>query len=232
MITVRKAEDRGQANYGWLRTFHTFSFSDYYDPHHMRFRTLRVMNEDFVAPNQGFGTHPHHDMEIITYVLEGSIAHRDSMGNTEVLRAGEFQRMTAGSGITHSEFNASSTDTLHLYQIWIFPDQKGLTPSYEQKAFPVADRTNRWQLVASPSAEAGSLTIHQDAKVYLANLTKEQSLSFSLAPSRHAWLQVLRGEVQLGEHTLSASDGAAISEQDSLKLVSLQDSELMLFDLA
>src|SRR4051812_23129852 len=193
MITVRPGNERGHFNHDWLNTYHTFSFSGYRDPRHMGFRSLRVMNEDFVAPGQGFGTHPHQDMEIVTYVLEGALEHKDSMGNGEVLRPGEFQRMSAGTGITHSEFNPSESEPVHLYQIWLYPDTKGLEPSYEQKRFPPAEQQNQLRLVASPTADNGSLTIHQDARIYLSQLTKGSQVDHQIAPTRHAWLQVLRG---------------------------------------
>jgi redox-sensitive bicupin YhaK (pirin superfamily) len=232
MIRVRKAADRGHANYGWLDTWHTFSFSTYQDPAHMRFRALRVMNEDFVAPGQGFGTHPHNDMEIVTYVLSGALEHRDSMGNGEVLRPGEFQRMSAGTGITHSEFNPSAEEPTHLYQIWLFPEKKGIEPSYEQKAFPEAERHNRLRLVASPDGAVGALTIHQDARIYLATIDSGASVSLHLPPGRHAWLQVLRGGVVLNGTKLEASDGAAVSEEPELKIEADADAEILLFDLA
>ncbi|MFO0919332.1 MAG: pirin family protein [Planctomycetaceae bacterium] len=232
MIQIRRAHERGHANHGWLDTYHTFSFSTYHDPAHVRFRTLRVMNEDAVAPGQGFGTHPHQDMEIVTYVLSGALEHRDSMGNGEVLRPGEFQRMSAGTGITHSEFNPSSTEPVHLYQIWLFPESKGLTPSYEQQAFPTIGRHNQWQLVASRDAADGSLLIHQDARIYLADLENGRQISHVLAPGRHAWLQVLRGAVTLNGQLLETSDGAAISEETVLNVQATTDAEIMLFDLA
>ena len=232
MIQIRKAADRGHANHGWLDTHHTFSFSTYHDPAHMRFRALRVMNEDVVAPGQGFGTHPHNDMEIVTYVLSGALEHRDSMGNGEVLRPGEFQRMSAGTGITHSEFNPSSTEPVHLYQIWLFPESKGITPSYEQKAFPQTGRKNRLQLVASREAADGSLLIHQDARIFLADVAAGQQVSHRLETGRHAWLQVLRGSVTLNGQTLDTSDGAAVSEETALTIHASADAEIMLFDLA
>ncbi len=232
MIRVRKAADRGHANYGWLDTWHTFSFSSYQDPAHMRFRALRVMNEDFVAPGQGFGTHPHNDMEIVTYVLSGALEHRDSMGNGEVLRPGEFQRMSAGTGITHSEFNPSADEATHLYQIWLFPEKKGIEPSYEQKAFPEAERHNRLRLVASPDGAEGALTIHQDARIYLSTIDSGEQISLHLKPGRHAWLQVLRGGVVLNGTKLETSDGAAVSEDSELKIKADADAELLLFDLA
>jgi redox-sensitive bicupin YhaK (pirin superfamily) len=232
MKTVRLAHERGHADHGWLKTYHTFSFADYRDPHHVHFRALRVMNEDWIAPGQGFGEHPHHDMEIVTYVLEGELAHRDSMGHVEVLRAGEFQRMSAGSGITHSEFNASRTDPVHLYQIWLFPSIKGIEPSYEQRLFPEADRQGRWQMVASPDGADGVLTIQQDARIYLANLTDGQSLEHAIQPGRHAWLQVVRGAVDVDNQSLQAGDGIALSDERSLTLSSPEAAEVMLFDLA
>ena len=231
MIQLRKANERGHANHGWLDTYHTFSFSTYRDPQHMGFRSLRVMNEDFVEPGQGFGTHPHHDMEIVTYVLEGALEHKDSMGNGEVLRAGEFQRMSAGTGITHSEFNPSDSERVHLYQIWLLPDQKGIEPSYEQKRFPDEQRHNRLRLVASPDRQDGSLHIHQDARVYLSTLDAGNQLGHTLAPRRHAWLQVLRGQVNLNGHSLDTGDGAAVSEEAHLEIVAKQPTEFMLFDL-
>lgn len=231
MIQIRKASDRGAADHGWLRTFHTFSFGSYHDRNHMSFRSLRVMNEDWVAPGQGFGTHPHHDMEIVTYVLEGALEHRDSMGNGEVLNPGEFQRMTAGTGITHSEFNPSDSQPVHLYQIWLLPERKGLEPSYEQKRFPKEERHNRWQLVASRDAANGALRIHQDARIYLAELDAGQQLSHALETGRHAWLQVLRGAVTLDGHPFATSDGAAISDESELAIEATEPAELMLFDL-
>ncbi len=232
MIQVRKATDRGHANHGWLNTYHTFSFSTYQDPQHTRFRSLRVMNEDWVAAGQGFGTHPHNDMEIVTYVLEGALEHQDSMGHGEVLRPGEFQRMTAGTGITHSEFNPSKTEPTHLYQIWLFPEQKGITPSYEQKRFDEAGRLNQLQLVASRDAANGSLLIHQDAKIYLSQIETGKGVALELKAKRYAWLQVLRGSVTLNGESLQTSDGAAVSEETQLKIQATTDAEIMLFDLA
>ncbi|WP_397568146.1 pirin family protein [Schlesneria sp. T3-172] len=231
MLQIRKSNDRGHANHGWLNTYHTFSFASYRDPRHMGFRSLRVMNEDWVAPGQGFGTHPHQDMEIVTYVLEGALEHKDSMGNGEVLRPGEFQRMTAGTGITHSEFNPSPTEPVHLYQIWLFPSEKGLEPSYEQRRFPESDRHNKLQLVASPSGEHGSLLIHQDARIYLGNLDKESQIHQQFASGRHAWLQVLRGSVTVNGQHLETSDGVAVSDEAELAIQAAENAEIMLFDL-
>ncbi len=232
MIQIRKAQDRGHANHGWLDTYHTFSFSTYQDRDHMKFRSLRVMNEDTVAPGQGFGTHPHNDMEIVTYVLEGALEHKDSMGNGEVLRPGEFQRMSAGTGITHSEFNPSASEPVHLYQIWLFPEQKGIEPSYEQKRFSEEERHNRMRLVASRNADQGSLLIHQDARIYLSNIDASNEIGQKLPDGRYGWLQVLRGHVSLNGIELSAGDGAALSDEKSLTIKAVTDAEIMLFDLA
>lgn len=232
MIQVRKSGDRGHANHGWLDTYHTFSFASYQDPRHVHFRALRVMNEDYVAPGQGFGTHPHQDMEIVTYVLEGALEHQDSMGNGEILRPGEFQRMSAGTGITHSEFNPSKTEPVHLYQIWLFPERKGISPSYEQKRFDEDERRNRLRLVASRDAVDGSLLIHQDARIYLSNLDAGSAVTHQLEPNRHAWLQVLRGSVGVNGTQLTAGDGAAVSDEAALAIKAASDAEIMLFDLS
>lgn len=232
MITIRRSTERGTADYGWLKSFHTFSFAGYHDPNHMGFRSLRVMNEDRVAAGQGFGTHAHHDMEIVSYVLEGELEHNDSMGNGEVLRPGEFQRITAGTGITHSEFNPSSENGTHFYQIWLLPDRKGIEPSYQQKRFEASDRKNDWQLVASPNGQDGALLIHQDARILLADLTGEGELAYELSKDRHAWLQVLRGNVTLNGEILNTSDAASVSEVRNLVLQTNDSAEVMLFDLA
>ncbi len=232
MIQIRKAEERGFADHGWLKARHTFSFAGYRDPTHMGFRSLRVMNEDHIEPGQGFGTHPHHDMEIVTYVLEGALEHRDSMGNGEVLRPGEFQRMSAGTGITHSEFNPSSTEPTHLYQIWLLPDRKSIEPSYEQKRFDDGDMTNQLRLVASPTAEQGSLAIHQDARIYLAKIDAGKQISYDLPAGRNAWLQILRGSVAINDIALGTSDGAAIRDEALLTIRATGHAEIMLFDLA
>jgi len=231
MIQVRKAHDRGHADHGWLNTYHTFSFSSYYDPEHMQFRNLRVMNEDWVHAGKGFGTHPHRDMEIVTYVLEGALEHRDSMGNGEVLRPGEFQRMSAGTGITHSEFNPSADEPVHLYQIWLMPEKKGIAPSYEQKRFPDETLKNQLRLVASQGATEGALLIQTDASVYLSKLDSGRQVVHPVAKGRHAWLQVLRGSVTLNGQPLATSDGAAVSEETSLTVQASTDAEIMLFDL-
>ncbi len=231
MIRIRRAEDRGHADHGWLDTRHSFSFASYHDTEHMRFRALRVMNEDIIAPGAGFGTHPHHDMEIITYVLSGALEHRDSMGNGEVLRAREFQRMSAGTGITHSEFNPSESEPAHLYQIWLLPDRRGMEPSYEQKRFPRQEQLNRLRLVASPDAANGSLLIHLDARIFLASIEPGREITHELKSNRHAWLQVLHGEVAVGSNELKPGDGAAISDERAASIIGRSDAEIMLFDL-
>jgi quercetin 2,3-dioxygenase len=232
MIRIRKSDERGHFDHGWLHTYHTFSFSRYYDPLHMSFRSLRVMNEDWIAPGQGFGTHGHEDMEIVTYVLEGGLAHRDSLGSGDVLRPGELQRMTAGTGISHSEFNASQTEPVHLYQIWLLPEREGLEPSYEQKAFSQDDRRDRLRLVASPDGRDGSLTIRQDARLFLGSLEQNRELVYALPADRHAWLQILRGSVEFNGFALSAGDGAAVSDETALTVRAQSQAEVLLFDLA
>ncbi len=232
MIRIRKAADRGHFNHGWLNTYHTFSFADYFDPTQLGFRSLRVINDDRVQPGQGFGMHGHRDMEIVTYVLEGALEHRDSLGNGSVLRPGELQHMTAGTGVRHSEFNPSDKEWVHLYQIWLLPNQKGLESSYEQKAFPENQRQGKLRLVASPTGEQGSLTIHQDARLYLSTLKPGETVAHSVKPGRHAWLQVLRGQAALNGQPLSAGDGAAVSDEEKLEIRSQDDAEVMLFDLA
>ena len=232
MIAVRQAQERGHFNHGWLDTYHTFSFADYYDATQMGFRALRVINEDRVAPGKGFGMHAHRDMEIVTYVLSGALEHKDSLGHGEVLRPGELQRMTAGTGIRHSEFNPSLTESVHLDQIWILPQASGLAPSYEQKAFAADERHNRLRLVASPGGDDGALTIQQDARLYLASLDPGAQVAHALEAGRHAWLQVLRGSVQLNGTPLSTSDGAPISDETALSIQASEPAEILLFDLA
>jgi len=232
MIRVRRADERGHFDHGWLDTYHTFSFGEYYDPDHVQFRALRVMNEDRVAPGRGFGMHPHRDMEIVTYVLEGALTHRDSLGTGSVIRPGELQRMTAGTGILHREFNDSPSEPVHLYQIWLLPSERGLPPGYEQQVFDPEKRQGTLQLVASPDGQDGSLTIRQDARLYLGNLGAGDGLAHDIAPHRHAWLQVLRGTVRLNGEVLAAGDGAALSEEPVLSIEAEQASEFMLFDLA
>lgn len=231
MITIRPASERGHGQHSWLDTRHTFSFSDYRDPRHMGFRVLRVINEDRVEAGQGFGTHGHRDMEIISYVLEGALGHKDSLGNGSVLRPGDFQCMTAGTGIRHSEFNPSESETVHFYQIWLLPKQKGLPPRYDQRAFPEEERRGKLRVVASPDGRDGALTIHQDAEVLLASLAAGERVTHELAPGRHAWLQVLRGSVQLNGVPFATSDGAAVSEESSLTVLATESCEVMLFDL-
>jgi redox-sensitive bicupin YhaK (pirin superfamily) len=232
MIRVRKAAERGHFDHGWLETYHTFSFAGYYDPANMGFRALRVINDDRVQPGQGFGMHGHKDMEIVTYVLDGALAHRDSMGNGSVLRPGELQHMTAGTGVRHSEFNPSEREEVHLYQIWLLPERTGLSPSYEQKAFSEEERRGTLRLVASPTGEHGSLTIRQDARIYLSTLLDGETLAHTLTTGRHAWLQVLRGQATLNDQPLAVGDGAAVSEEAKLEIKGQGDTEVMLFDLA
>lgn len=237
MIRLRKSSERGHFNHGWLQTYHTFSFGAYRDPAHVHFRALRVMNEDVVQPGQGFGTHPHDNMEIVTYVLEGALEHKDSMGNGEVLRPGEFQRMSAGTGITHSEFNPSATEPVHLYQIWLFPDRKEIEPSYEQRRIEGLEPGAGLRLVASPNADDDALFINQDARIYLVKLQSNETVSHQIGGGRSAWLQVLRGEIALHEnagdpHTMTAGDGAAISDAQASEIASSGDAEVMLFNLA
>src|SRR5262245_47850488 len=232
MLQIRKATDRGHFDHGWLNTYHTFSFGHYQDRQHMGFRSLRVMNEDFVQAGQGFGTHPHRDMEIVTYVLEGAPEHRDSMASGAVLRPREFQRMSAGTGIPHSEFSPSDAESVHLYQIWLLPERSGMEPSYEQKRFPEVERHNRLRLVASRDGSDGSLLIHQDARIYLAKLDDRVKINHTLAEGRHAWLQVLRGSTTINGVDLQTSDGVAVSNERELAITGSRESELMLFDLA
>ena len=232
MIRIRKAAERGHANHGWLDTYHTFSFADYYDPAQMGFRALRVINEDRVAPGQGFGMHGHRDMEIVTYVLSGALEHQDSLGNGEVLRPGEFQRMSAGTGIRHSEFNPSASEPVHLYQIWLLPREQGIQPSYEQNVFAADERQGRLRLVASPDAADGSLAIQQDARIYLATLAAGDKVEHPLAAGRFGWLQVLRGSVTVNGAPANTSDGVAIGDEPSVSIAADGSAEVMLFDLA
>ena len=232
MITVRKSEERGGGNYGWLNTKHTFSFSDYWDPRWMGFRSLRVMNEDHVAPASGFPTHPHSDMEIITYVLEGKLEHKDSLGTGSVILPGDGQRMTAGRGIRHSEYNPSKNEQVHLYQIWILPGKKGLEPSYEQKSFPPEEKQGKLRLIASPDAKDGSVKINQDARLYVSLLAPGEDVAHSFGKNRHGWLQVAKGSVEVNGETLQQGDGAAISDEQKLTVKAVKESEGLLFDLA
>ena len=230
MISIRKAGDRGHFDHGWLNTYHTFSFADYYDPAFMGFRTLRVINEDRVRGGNGFGTHGHRDMEIISYVLEGALEHRDSMGTGSVIRPGDVQRMSAGTGVMHSEKNASADELVHFYQIWILPEKGEIKPGYEQKRFEDNERTGKLRLVASHDGRDGSLKIHQDVALYTALLRDGSPIEYTLAPDRHAWLQVARGEVTVNGQKLSESDGAAISDESKLTIAG-KNAEVLLFDL-
>jgi hypothetical protein len=231
MLTLRKAADRGHANHGWLDTWHAFSFADYHDPRHMGFGPLRVLNDDTVAPGAGFGTHGHRDMEIITYVLDGALAHQDSMGNGSVIRPGDVQRMSAGTGVRHSEFNSSDREPVHFLQIWIEPDVRGIPPGYEEKAFPAGERSGRLRLVASPDGAEGSVRIHQDARVYAVLLDGPQSVKHELASGRRAYVHVARGSVAVNGVALGAGDGARIAGEGSVGLASARDAEVLLFDL-
>ena len=231
MIKLRRSDERGKANYGWLDTNYTFSFSDYYDPQFMGFRDLRVINEDFIEPDQGFPKHGHRDMEIITYVISGELSHRDSMGNGETIRPHEVQRMTAGTGVLHSEYS-SPTDKTHLLQIWILPEKTDLQPSYEQKHFPPEEKQGRLRLVASRGGDDGSVTINQDVNLYASILLKDKEVSFELRPGRLAWVQLISGSLDLNGETLNAGDGAAVSEESAINIKALADnSEFLLFDL-
>ena len=232
MLTVRKAEDRGHANHGWLNSYHSFSFANYYDPQHMGFRSLRVINEDRIAPGAGFPTHPHRDMEIITYVVSGAVAHKDSIGNTEKVGAGGIQRFSAGTGITHSEFNPSNAESLHLLQIWILPEQQGITPSYEQKEFPAETKRGQWRAIANREATDGAVKLHQDTALYATILEPGEQLTYTLEADRHAWVQIVKGEVTLNSITLDKGDAAAISNETRLVFEASTDAEILLFDLA
>ena len=232
MTQIRRSEERGHANHGWLDTYHTFSFGDYSDPAHMGFRSLRVINDDRVQPDEGFGMHGHRDMEIVTYVLDGALAHKDSMGNGSILRAGELQRMTAGTGVRHSEFNPSDTEWVHLYQIWLLPQRKGLEPTYDQLAVGEEEKRGRFRLVASPDGAAGSLTIHQDARLYLASLSPGEGVAHEIDRGKAAWLQVLRGSVNVLGHDLASGDGVAVTDENAISVQAAVPSEVLLFDLA
>ena len=232
MIAVRPAAERLRTRIGWLDSRHTFSFGEHYDPRFMGYRALRVINEDRVAPGQGFGTHPHRDMEIISYMLEGALRHEDSMGTGSVINVGDVQRMSAGTGVLHSERNASDTKPAHFLQIWLMPDRNRLPPSYEQRTFPLADRRGRLTLVASRDRRDGSLAIHQDADLFSAILGPGQQVRHELKPGRHAWIQVARGDVTLNDEALHAGDGASATDVSALELVASTDAEVLLFDLA
>ena len=231
MIDVRRSADRGHADHGWLNSYHTFSFADYYDPRFMGFRQLRVINEDRVQPGKGFNTHGHRDMEIISYVLEGALAHKDSMGNGSSIRPGEVQLMSAGTGVTHSEFNHSQDGQVHFLQIWILPAREGLTPSYEQKLFPLPERENRLRLVAAPDGRDGAVAIHQDVELYATVLSPTARVEHALRPGRHSWVQVARGAVTLSGQPLSAGDGASLSGEPAVRIEAIEPSEVLVFDL-
>ena len=230
MMKIRKANERGHAEHGWLDTYHTFSFADYYDPQWMGFRSLRVINDDLVMPGMGFGTHPHRDMEIITYILEGALAHKDSMGNGRVIKVGEFQYMAAGTGVQHSEFNPSKDKAVHLLQIWIQPDKSGVKPTYGEKSYPNA-KPGTLNLVASKSGRDGSIRINQDADLWLARFSNNETVTHELKPKRHAWIHVAEGNVELNGKPLAAGDGVAVSDESKLELVGKGKAQVLLFDL-
>jgi quercetin 2,3-dioxygenase len=232
MIAIRKSDERGHADHGWLNTRFSFSFADYFDPENVQFRTLRVMNDDRIAGGGGFPTHPHRDMEIVTYVLEGALAHKDSMGNGSVIRPGDVQYMSAGTGVAHSEFNASDKETVHLYQIWMFPDKQNYAPAYDQKHFSDADKRGKLRLLASPDGRDGSVKIRQDNELYATVLGPGENVKHSLKSNRHAYVQVARGSVTLNGNKLEAGDGAAISAEKSVELTGVNDAEVLVFDLA
>ena len=231
MITVRKAEERGHFDFGWLSTYHSFSFGDYYDPKHTRFRTLRVINEDFVQPGHGFPTHGHRDMEIVTYILQGALEHRDSMGTGSIIRRGDAQRMSAGTGVTHSEANPSPDEPVHLLQIWIFPSEQNMAPEYEEKKFSDDEKRNRLRLIVSPDGSDGSVKIHQDAKIFASLLDDRQEVVHNLEGGRSAWLQVAAGSVRLNDVALKQGDGAAVSQESKLRIIAEEPAEVLLFDL-
>jgi hypothetical protein len=232
MIRIHKSNDRGHANHGWLDSRFTFSFAEYFDPEHVQFRSLRVMNDDHIAGGGGFPTHPHRDMEIVTYVLEGALAHKDSMGNGSVIRPGDVQYMSAGTGVAHSEFNASEKEPVHLYQIWMFPDQKNYEPRYDQKNFSESEKRGKLRLVVSPDGREGSVKIRQNNELYATVLGKDESVKHQIKPDRHAYVQVARGSITLNGEKLETGDGAAISDEKSLQLTGVKDAEVLLFDLA
>ena len=237
MIELRRSEERGHFDHGWLKSWHSFSFGDYFDPANMGFRALRVLNEDVVQPGKGFPAHGHRDMEIVTYVLAGELEHRDSLGNGSVIRPGEIQRMTAGTGVRHSELNPSASEPTHLLQIWILPEREGLEPGYEQRAIPAEELRDRLRLIASRTGRDGSVTVHQDVEVYAARLAADAGVEHALAPGRHAWVQVARGTVAIGSELLgvgewlAAGDGAAVSDEPRLAIRAGEPAEVLLFDL-
>lgn len=232
MLTLRKSNDRGHADHGWLNSYHTFSFANYYDPAYMGFRTLRVINDDRVAGGGGFAPHSHRDMEIITYVLEGELEHKDSMGNQAVIRPGEVQRMTAGTGVTHSEYNASKTDAVHLLQIWVLPERSGLTPGYEQKFYTPEEKRGQLRLIASQDGRDGSVRVHQDLSLYATVLGKGEKVTHEVGQNRHLWVQVARGTAIVNGEVLHAGDAAAIEAEPSLAIIGQESAEVLVFDLA
>ncbi len=233
MIIIRPAQERGRVNFGWLDSKHSFSFGSYYDPHHMGFSNLRVINEDQVQPGKGFGIHRHKDMEIISYVLQGALEHKDSIGNGSVIRPGDVQRMSAGTGIAHSEFNASDSEPVHFLQIWIQPEQRGIQPSYKQKNFALEEKEGKFKLVASPDGRDDSVTIHQDANLYVATLNKGDRVTHNTDNNRSLWIQLARGSATINGQILQTGDGAAITQESELELVATTDNtEILLFDLA
>jgi quercetin 2,3-dioxygenase len=232
MITVRRSQDRGHFDFGWLDTRHTFSFGDYFDPKYMGFRSLRVINEDRVQPGRGFGKHPHRDMEILTYVLEGALQHEDSMGNGSVIRPGDVQRMSAGTGVFHSEFNGSTQEEVHFLQIWILPERHAIPPSYEQKTFGAEEKRGRLRLVASRDGREGSVTVHQDVSMYATILGPGERAEWTLRNGRHAWMQMARGSIRLNGKVLQAGDGAQISDEQRLDFIGDREAEFLMFDLA
>ncbi|MFM9901677.1 MAG: pirin family protein [Polaromonas sp.] len=232
MITLRKSSERGYADHGWLKSFHTFSFAGYHDAAHMGFGNLRVINEDRVAAGRGFGTHGHRDMEIISYVMSGELAHKDSMGNVKGIPPGDVQRMSAGTGVQHSEFNHAEGQTTHFLQIWIQPNVTGIPPSYEQKTIPDVDKRGALRLVASPDGALDSVTLHADARLYAGLFNGEEAAKLALSPQRKTWVQMVRGQLDVNGHTLQAGDGAAIEAEGTLQLSGGQDAEVLVFDLA
>ena len=231
MITLRRSEERGHANHGWLDSYHSFSFARYYDPEHMGYSVLRVINEDVVAGGQGFGMHPHRDMEIVTYMLKGAIQHRDSLGNGSVIKAGDVQRMTAGTGIVHSEFNASEHEDAHLLQIWLLPDRNNLTPGYEEKHFDAAEKQDRWKLIASRGGIGGSLHINQDVSLYASVISEGKTLDYTIEADRRLYIQVARGRIRLNDTLLEAGDAAKVDALVAVKVEALEEAEILLFDL-
>jgi hypothetical protein len=231
MMKIRPASERGHANHGWLDSHHTFSFADYHDPAHMGFRTLRVVNDDRVAAGQGFGTHPHRDMEILSYVLEGALEHKDSMGTGSVIVPGDVQRMSAGTGVRHSEYNASKTDPVHFLQIWLLPSKPGIAPGYEQKTFSAADKRGRLRLVASPDGRDGSVTVHTDALVYAGLFDQGQGGEVAVPAGRHAWVHMARGKARVNGQSLGEGDSAGLSDEKLVRIEGVADAEILVFDL-